>query len=446
MIRAWRAAGPTVRWLLVFGVAVLAVLAGSGPARARTVSATNSTACTVPSFFYCLHPTTTTTPYTPPPPPPSTTTVEPTTTTTAPPGSTTTTTVAVAGTYSEAFLPCGTPSGPCRVPPKQVEVTYPVVHGAPSAVIAWQKGVSDAPQPESPSVTLDPAQQVPCSGAAKAAAGEQQECWPWPGGLMDKGFILNGTYHLTPAGQKAAAIGLAVPPAAPRQVVATATTDSVAVSWQPSAAPEPDLTGYALTRNGQAVYYCSTDGLGPGAHTACPSPLAITDHPGVGKWTYAVSALRLGVDDASADSVGSPLTAAAPGAVTLTAVATRGPEALSPVGLAPLPSSVGSVESPSTGAATAADPGALGSGGPGAPPATAPVKSLQYPASDNPVVGKSSQLALKVGEPGPQTDVVPVGVLALGIIALAIAAHFLYLRVQLGLAEARVAERRRRGL
>ena len=449
MLRPWRAAGPTVRWLLIFGVVVVAVMVGSGPARARAVSASNSTACTNPNIFQCLNPTTTTAYIPPPPPPPSdttTTTLPATTTTTAAPATTTTTTAPAAGSDRVAFLPCGSGSGPCTTPPKQVEVIYPAGADAPSTEVAWQKASSSAPQPVSSTVTLDPSQSVPCSGAAPAPSGQQTVCWPWPGGLMDKGFILNGTYRVTPAGQKPSTMGLAVPPAAPRQVVATGTTDSVALSWQPSAAPEPDLAGYALTRNGQPVYYCSTDGMGPGANIPCAKPLGVTDHPGAGKWTYALSALRLGVDDASADTVISPQVPAAPGPVTLSGPAAgngTGPGALSPAGLAPLPSAVGTVDAASSGSATAADPAALGSGDPGTPPETAPVQNLKYPGPDNPVVGKQSQLALKVGEPGPQTDVVPVAVLALGIIALAIAAHFLYLRVQLGLVEARVAERRR---
>lgn len=448
-MRAWRAAGPTVRWLVVLGVVLVAVMVGSGPARARTVSGPNQPSCT--NIFYCLQPTTTTTTvYVPPPPPPSsTTTVAPTTTTTVAP--TTTTTVAPpVVSDTTAVLPCRSAgvagSAPCNTDPTQVEVAYPSGQSPPSVVVAWKKGTAaSAPQPSSASVTLDPAKAGPCKGVS-APVGQSLACWPWPGGLTDKSFILNGTYEITPGSQKPSVVQLAVPPAAPRQVVATATADSVAVSWQPSAAPEPDLTGYVVTRDGQPVYYCSVDGLGPGATIPCAKSLAVTDHPGPGRWSYAVSSLRLGVDDAAGDAVGSPLTAAAPGAVTLTAAATgsSGPP-LSASGLAPLPASVGTTYSSSStpgDAATVAPPNE-GVGATAVPPETAPVQNIKYPGSNNAVVGNPSDLALKVGQPGSRTDVVPVAVLALGIIALAIAAHFLYLRVELNLAEARLAARRR---
>ncbi len=444
-MRAWRAAGPTVRWLVVLGLVMVGVMVGSTPARA--ISSPKATGCGFPVF---CPPTTTTPPttaYTPPPttpttaPPTTPTTAAPTTTTTTP--STTTTTVPVH--YSTALLPCRTAnvaaSAPCDTDPKQVEVAYPSGHSPPSVVVAWRKGVAGtAPQPGTPTVTLDPGSTVPCTGIS-APAGQELACWPWPGGLTDRSFILNGTYRITAGSQKPTDVGVAVPPAAPRQVVATATTSSVTLTWQPSAAPEPDLTGYVVTRNGQPVYYCSTDGLGPGANIPCSKPLAVTDHPGPGKWTYAVSSLRLGVDDASADAVGSPLVAAAPGAVTLTAAVT-GAHPLSSAGLAPLPASIGTTYSAASGGAGAVTPSTLAGGASDPAPRTAPVQNIKYPGSDNPVVGKPSDLALEVGRPGSHTDVVPVAVLALGLIALAIAAHFLYLRVELGLAEARLADRR----
>lgn len=434
--------GSTLRWLMVFAAAVAAVLLGSGPARARTVSSAspNETSCT--NFFACLKPTTTTQYVAPPPPPPAsdsttTSTVPATTTTTVP--ATTTTTTAGSATVA-AFLPCGS-TGACSEPPKQVEVNYAVGQVPSTVDVEWVKGsASSAPQPTSSSVTLDPTKAVTCSGA-KPPAEEQAVCWPWPSGLTHDSWILNGTYQVTPEGAKPVTIGLAVPPAPPRQVVATATTDSVAISWQPSASPEPDLVGYAVTRNGQAVYECSVDAMGPGAHTACAHPLGVTDHPGPGKWSYSVSAMRLGVDDASGDTVGSAPVAAAPGAITLTAAVTGASSAapLPSSGLAPLPPSVGATYAPpSSGPASSADPAAIE----GVAPETAPVPNLKYP--DNPVVGKSSQLAVNIGEPGSHPDVVPVAVLALGIIALAIAAHFLYLRVELSLVETRLAERRRR--
>lgn len=424
-MRVWRAAGPTVRWLVLLGLVMVAVMAGSTPARAISAPTTLS----VPP------PSSTTAPTT------STTVASTTTTTTTP--STTTTTVPLH--YSTALLPCRSanlaPSAPCDIDPKQVEVAYPSGGSPPSVVVAWQKGVADAaPQPATPTVTLDPGSTVACAGAS-APAGQELACWSWPGGLTERSFVLNGTYRLTAGSQKPTDVGVAVPPAAPRQVVATATTTSVTVTWQPSAAPEPDLTGYVVTRNGQPVYYCSIDGLGPGANIPCSKPLAVTDHPGPGKWTYAVSSLRLGVDDASADAVGSPPVVAAPGPVTLTA-ALAGGHTLSSAGLAPMPASIGTTYSAAGGGAAVT---ASTLAGVSSDPASrsAPVHNIKYPGSDNPVVGKPSDLALKVRHRGSHTDVVPVAVLALGLIALAIAAHFVYLRMELGLAEARLAERRR---
>ena len=448
-------------WALALVAAVAAVvLVRPTPARAYDRPAQ---LC----FFGC--PTTTTTAPTTTVPAPTTTvpaslpvptTTIPAPTTTAPAPTTTTTTTVPArsggGHGGGATLtPCAPePSGACSQDPAQIQVDYPTGSRPAGIEVAFlTTGRSPAaPEPVTGTVVLAAADAHPCPGAP---AGQQALCWTWPAGLRDGSFILNGTYRVTPCSGTAgghcqasdvftpASIGVAVPPQPPGHASAAVSGSQVTVTWSPAADPEPDLVGYAVSRDGQVVYACSTNGLGPGAGTPCPHNLTIADHPGDGQWSYAVTALRLGADTSSADVLTSVPTAIDGASVT---VAGAGPAPSSGTGpLVPLPgfapetSGAGTV---SAGGFTTT-PAAVASGGlAGAAaepaPATAPVRNLAYPG-DGGVVGKSQDLALKVGEPGPHTDIVPVAVLALGIIALAIAAHFLYLRVELGLLEARRA-------
>jgi hypothetical protein len=64
--------------------------------------------------------------------------------------------------------------------------------------------------------------------------------------------------------------------------------------------------------------------------------------------------------------------------------------------------------------------------------------NLTYP-SDEPAVGNSSRLALKVRSPSTPPDVLPAGMLALGLLALAIAGHVLYLRAEVAKVQADLA-------
>jgi hypothetical protein len=145
-------------------------------------------------------------------------------------------------------------------------------------------------------------------------------------------------------------------------------------------------------------------------------------------------------DSTGAVSVPGPITGSGGGLPGGGGAADPGGFTLSPVigsiGVIGSPGSqVGSIPATNAGLPGAAADPALGT--PGTP------QNLSYP-SDDPLVGKSSALALKVNAGRPRTDVVPVAVLALGILILAIAAHFLYLRVELGVIQARLGSGRGR--
>ena len=449
-------------WALILIAAVAAVgLARPAPARA---AAQPGQVC----FVFCPPASSTTTapsPTTLPPPTtlPAPTTTVPGATTTVPAPTTTTTTVPAPSGGGKgggaALTPCSPePSGACSQDPTQVQVDYPKgAQPAGTEVTFVTTGRSpSAPEPVTGTVVLAAADAHPCPGAP---AGEAALCWNWPSGLRDGAFILNGTYRVTPCSDTTgghcraattfspASVGVAVPPQSPGQAAADVSGSQVTVHWSPAADPEPDLVGYAVSRDGQVVYACSTDGLGPGAGTPCPADLTIADHPGDGRWSYAVTALRLGADTAAADVLTSAPTAIQGASVSVAGAAPGASSGSGPLvplaGFAPETSGAGTVATggfatnPPAVASGSSAGGLAGAAGDPAP-STAPVQNLAYPG-DGGVVGKSQDLALKVGEPGPHTDIVPVAVLALGIIALAVAAHFLYLRVELGLLEARRA-------
>jgi hypothetical protein len=228
-------------------------------------------------------------------------------------------------------------------------------------------------------------------------------------------------------------------------VTAKPQSSAVLVSWKPPASQPPDLAGYAVSRNGHPVYGCSIDGLASSA-PACPNPLSYMDHPGTGTFAYTVNAYRLGSDPSGSQLVGS--TAAGTSGSGTVSVTGRGGGTGGSGGTGNLPGTGGSVigfsPSPVIGGGTVvgdAGPhsaaGVQGLGGAEGAPALGgvPPQNLHYSA-DNPVLGNSSAaLALKV--PPGRTDVVPVAVLALGILILAIAAHVLYLRVELSVLAAR---------
>jgi hypothetical protein len=432
-------------WILLLVGSTLTVVIGAAPGRARAATTQASV---------CIRPvgcgSTTTSPTTPP-------TTAPVTTTTVPGGT------VPASPYSAAFVPCGSTSGPCDQEPAQVQLQYS--GPAPAAVqLVWVAAgrASGAPSPASTTVTLMWTDGSDCATQAR--------CWQWPAQMTDSSFILNGTYKVVVCDTYAQGecgsstqptpIGLAVPPGPPAQVEAVSSGRQVTVTWQPPASAPPDLAGYTVARNGQPVYSCSTDGLGPGASVPCPQPLTVTDHPANGSYDYTVSALRLGVDTSSADVVSSPAASSSGGRVTVPAGASNPATTATGAG-----TGTGTGSGSGGGGAAAATAPAAGSAGTGGGAGTAvtiatggPVAASAGPAPasdlaqssprnvtppDNPVAGRSP-LALRVHAAASRTDVVPVAVLALGILALAIAAHFLYLRVELGVIQSRLRPGRRR--
>jgi hypothetical protein len=438
--------GAAAVWAVVLVGAALAVGIGASPARARAIGGQcfpplcgTSTSSTTSSTSSSTSSTTSTTT--------SSTTVTTTTAASSPPTSPTT---SPPSPYLAGFVPCGTGSGPCNATPEQVQVRYPA--GTPPAAVEidWVASgrAASAPAPRSTSATL--------AWPGGADCGSDLRCWHWPAGLTDGAFILNGTYRVVPCASYSGGtcgstfppsdVALAVPSGPPTHVQARSSGSQVTLSWQPPSAVPPDLAGYQVTRNGRAVYSCSIAGLDAGTSVPCPGSLTVIDHPGPGTYTYAVSAVRLGAGTASSHVVASAALEDAGGVVAVPGSAVTPGSGGWGGGFTPSPviGSIGII-SDAGGSHLAVDPGGLGAQ-PDPGPATP--QNLAYPPDNsavaNPSQGKSSTLALKVGETAPRTDVVPIAVVALGILMLAIAAHFLYLRMQLGVIEAgRRSERAR---
>lgn len=363
----------------------------------------------------------------------TTTTVAPTTTTTTAPPPTTNPSGGT-GADPAALVPCSkTGAATCDQPPTKIQVRYP--NGSPPAAVEvdW---VADGrpsadPSPGSPSAALP--------WSAGSDCGSDLRCWSWPSAVTDHAAILNGTYRLVPCGGyttgspsgscqsklQATTVGLAVPPGPPTAVNAVASGPQVTLSWRPPASAPPDLAGYQVSRNGKAVYGCALSGLGPAGSASCPNPLTVVDRPGNGTYTYAVSAVRLGVDAASQHAVASAPALDAGGLVSVPGTASGPNRVGSPSPVIGAPGTMIDFGPPPAGASAPAValPGENGSA---ADPNASP-QNLQYPVAD-PLAGKSSTLALHVGETAPRPDVVPVGILGLGILVLAIAAHLVYLR------------------
>ena len=422
-------------WALVLVAAAVSVGLGASGSRARAATASPNAICIGPSC-----PTTTTTTV-----PPDTSTSVPDTTSTTLPVSTTATTVPSATPYSAAFVPCLTSgaSGPCNQTPQQVQLAYPPRNTPPAIEIDWVADgrSASAPNPDSTSAVLAWSDGTSC--------GTNEQCWPWPAALTDGPFVLNGTYQVAACGTyssgacqstfRATSVGLAVPPSPPASVSATSAGSQVTIKWSPPRNAPPDLAGFAVSRDGHDVYACSTDDLGPGASVPCPQSFTVADHPGAGKFAYAVRSLRLGVDSASNDVVTSAALTASGGAVTVPGPAGGSGSAGANQGNSVPLSTIGgngtghgnnvSLSAPTTtvpGGTNATIPtGSHGPNGGAGLEADSPAKSA---------------LTLKVPS---HTDVVPVGVLALGILALAVAAHFLYLKVELGVIRSRFRSSRR---
>lgn len=419
-------------WVVILIAAAATVFVGAPSAPAHPA----------PPAGFCLPapcPTTTTTA------PPRTTSTSSSTSTTS---TTSTTTVATPTTvpdspYSVGFQPCGgaDAAGPCTLEPTRVVVGY--TGNPPGSVqLAWKPDgrPSSAPQPTASSVTMQWQDGTAC--------GSAQRCFPWPTQVTDGGVILNGSYQLVVCDSQGCkspvGIGLAAPPAAPTRVQARASGPSVTVSWLPPPAAPPDLIGYSVLRGDRPIYSCSVDGLGPSAAVRCPPSLAVADRPGNGSFTYSVTAQRLGSAANGQDVVSSAPAGAAgpvtvPGQATATGAQGAGPGAS--FSASPLIGGAGAAVTP--GAPVSLAPAGQAAGGSGASPEpgeSAAPQNLQYP-SDDPVVGKSA-MAVNVGEHAAKTDVVPLGVLAIGFLILAVAAHVLYLREQLSVIQARLASAR----
>lgn len=415
-------------WALVLVAAGVTVGLGASPSRARAATGSPGAIC-IPRC------TTTTTV-------PDTTTTVADTTTTMSPVDTSTTSIAPASPYTATFSPCqtGSASGPCNQTPQQVQVGYPPGTTPAAIEVNW---VADgrsaaAPDPASTSVVL--------AWSDGSSCGANQQCWPWPSALADGAYVLNGSYQVVPCGAYSSGacqstfqpdpVSLAVRPDPPASVSATSSASEVIIHWSPPGNQPPDLAGYALSRNGHDVYVCSTDDLGPGASVPCPSSLSVVDHPGDGRFAYAVRTLRLGVDTSSSNVVPSAARDATGGAVTVPGPGggtSGGSTGGSTGGSVPVASIVGSGSDHGStvpvGASTTL---------PGPPAGTNQSAATHAGSGPSGLVADppaKSALTLKVPS---HTDVVPVAVLALGILALAVAAHFLYLRVELGVVASRL--------
>jgi hypothetical protein len=366
---------------------------------------------------------------------------------------TTTTTDPAALPVDVALVPCAAPSpgGPCRVDPGKVQLTYsPEKDPALMAIQLGWSSASGRPAPYSkPSTDLLVAagQSGPsCPPPATAPAGSTAVCWAWPSTLTDPergtAWILNGTYLATPCTAVSPAgactpskayspsnLPLAVPPAPPRSALATASfSGAVRLTWSAAASPEPDLIGYQVSRNGQVVYTCSTNAAG----TACPATLGFYDQPAAGTWTYDVVALRFGANAAPADAVASsPATATVHTAAPTTSSGGPGPASLylPPVPLIEPPGNAASFGPPPTTAATTATTGP----GPtttiqGQASPTLPYSAPTTPGQDSAALGSNAR------ETGPKSsNLDSTAAIALGVLALALAAHVWYLRSEMGL-------------
>jgi hypothetical protein len=444
----------TVAWAVVpLGVLAIAVAAAGAPGRAGAATppqgilpwpTTTSTTTTTTSTTSTTSTTTTTVA-------PTTSSTAATTSTTTSPPATTAPPAGGSSPYTAGFVPCSSgAAGPCTQTPRQLQLMYPA--GAPAAAVelAW---VADgrpagAPSPASKTVVLP--------WSAGTGCGSQLRCWPWPQAETDGSFVLNGTYQVVPCGRDtggacsspaaAQKLGLAVPPGPPTQLRVSAAGPQVTLSWQPPAGAPPDLSGYGVVRDGHLVYLCGLGGIGPKGSVPCPASLTVTDRPADGHHVYTVSALRMGATPAGSGSVVSSAAAATPSA----GVAVPGP--VSPAGAggpgtgftqAPVIGAVGVIpDGAGSVGALSQVPAALGDlPGEGDPGGTGPVQNLQYPAGAP--AGPASALTVRVGSPQSRPDIAPLALVALALLALSVAAHFLYLRSQLALVQARLAARRR---
>ena len=244
-------------------------------------------------------------------------------------------------------------------------------------------------------------------------------------------------------------IQIAAPPRPPAQVTSTESNGKVTVRW--NLGPEPDLVGYTVARNGQAVYSCSTNSAGLDASSPCTDPPSFSEQPGAGGWAYSVTALRFGADSAVSDYVASSASQssvyvpAPPSSSNGGAAGSGLPTGAGQSGrafLPPLPT-MGTMRPAQTGnggvAATAVpsiadteDSGGVSTGTPSA-----------LPYNDNPALNDALASGTQAPQLKPKTNSIDSAAeLALAALALALAVHIWYVRGELRVASVRVAARR----
>ena len=371
-----------------------------------------------------------------------------------------------------ALSPCSADSATsgCRFDPAQVQVDIPTNRSVPAVELSWLGAgrPASAPSPASTQVVLvvnsNLAGNASCRNPAPPPTGFTLACWNWPGSLdyVSGGFpwILNGSYQVTACSATSssspctasdafnpAVAEIAVRPAAPSQLSGSQADGAVTLTWK--AGTEPDLVGYTVSRNNQAVYTCSTDGAGPGAGTPCANPPSFHDQPGPGTWNYTVTALRFGTDASAADVVSSSPAYSTVPVPAPPANPAGGAGGYAPGGastrafLPPLPA-VGELRpvgvSASGGFAATAVPSLADTEDSGGK-VSGSAAALPY-NNDNPALGGSLASGSRIARQKPGDSLDATAELALGVIALALAVHVWYLRGQLRLAAVRVAARR----
>lgn len=420
----------------VLGRLVLVAWAGAAPSLAFAVAVVGHASVAQAS-------TTTTTP-----------TTKPSSTTTAPSGP--------PPSATASLLPCNAPrsGAPCASDPSELQVNVPGGSDVTAVQLSWvaESGRASGVPSNSPPTVLQVANQVGCTSPSPAGAGQTATCWSWPasmtyssGGIQ---WVLNGTYQVTPCSgvtssggcNQSADLGptqvqIADAPTSPAGLSASDQLNTITLKWQAGA--EPDLVGYVISRNSEAIYTCSTNGFGPGAGRPCASPPSFSDSPGTGTWSYQVEAIRFGADTSPAHVVRSdPSTVVASSAPGSASAGVTGAPPAYHFTLPPIPPTgiMAAVDPPAAVSGRAPTTATIGEGQPGVSQAD---PTLDY--TDDPALGASpSALATGTSERPPVKAVHSVSAaaeLALAVIALSLAVHAWYVRDELRRAAARVAAR-----
>lgn len=337
--------------------------------------------------------------------------------------------------------PCSPAPGSsiCTRPPATVAGTWPSGVTVGGVVVSWDGTgrPAGAPTPQTTSVPL-PTSAATCNASAD---GTTTTCaWPWPAGLASGSTILNGTYRVdacatTPSGSRPASgcqapggftpatVALGVPPATPGGFVASAdASGTVALRWAP--APEADVTGYQVARDGAVTYSCSSPWATGAAPVCSPSPAA-SDSPRPGTHVYTLTAERSGPAPSASYPASPPATA------TVVVAGPTGPA--TPIRSATLPPVpyVGPVRTLPLGApptsqrpATATDPGYNSSltFTPGTTPAG------EAAATSEALAAAPDRAATAAAE---RRQVKGTSLFAVGMLLLAAAAHLIYIRAEI---------------